>query len=300
MASMLGVTLRVLLLPLSMLSPPSSSQLLYSVRPPLKLYCTLPKTPTVPSSWPVWLLTPGTSVTSWVKSRPFNWSCVISLPVMVPATSEDWVSTVLSPWPSTTTMFWVSPTSMVTSTRAFCVTRRAMLLALNLRKPGAATASLYVPPGRLAARKSPSALVESVRVMLAAALEMVTVALTMTAPDLSRTVPVIDPVSCAAAREERAARIPTAISFNFMVHLPHGCFQRKAMLTSKLRIVPFVESFACLVPPCFARRGRLILKRFNLHSNVLIQGFPLVKGKTLIFFRGTFRPARSACGTREK
>ena len=35
-----------------MLSPPSSSQLLYSVRPPLMLYCTLPLMPTVPSSWP--------------------------------------------------------------------------------------------------------------------------------------------------------------------------------------------------------------------------------------------------------
>ena len=42
-----------------MLSPPSSSQLLYSVRPPFMLNATLPLMPTVPSSWPVWLLTPG-------------------------------------------------------------------------------------------------------------------------------------------------------------------------------------------------------------------------------------------------
>ena len=41
-----------------MLSPPSSSQLLYSVRPPLKLKATLPLMPTVPSSCPLWLLTP--------------------------------------------------------------------------------------------------------------------------------------------------------------------------------------------------------------------------------------------------
>ena len=61
-----------MLLPLSMLSPPSSSQLLYSMRPPLMLKLTLPLMPTVPSSWPVWLLTPGTRLTSWVKFRPFS------------------------------------------------------------------------------------------------------------------------------------------------------------------------------------------------------------------------------------
>src|SRR5579864_8481170 len=75
-----------------MLSPPSSSQLLYSTRPPFMLKLTLPYTPTVPSSCPVWLLTPGTRVASWVKLRPFNCNCVISLPVTVPARSEDWVS----------------------------------------------------------------------------------------------------------------------------------------------------------------------------------------------------------------
>ena len=67
-----------------MLSPPSSSQLLYSVRPPLKLKATLPLMPTVPSSCPLWLLTPGVSVASWVKLRPFNSNCEICLPVMTP------------------------------------------------------------------------------------------------------------------------------------------------------------------------------------------------------------------------
>ena len=52
---------------MSILSPPSISQLLYSVRPPLMLYWVLPLMPTVPSSWPVWLTTPGERVTSWVK-----------------------------------------------------------------------------------------------------------------------------------------------------------------------------------------------------------------------------------------
>jgi hypothetical protein len=48
------------------------------------LMLTFPAMPTVPSSWPVWLLTPGTSVTNWVKLRPFRTIWLISLPVTTP------------------------------------------------------------------------------------------------------------------------------------------------------------------------------------------------------------------------
>src|SRR5208282_2557716 len=40
-------------------SLPSTAKRWYSTRPPFTLYFTLPSTPTLPSSCPVWLLTPG-------------------------------------------------------------------------------------------------------------------------------------------------------------------------------------------------------------------------------------------------
>src|SRR5271165_4578247 len=107
---MLGYTFSDELLPLSMLSPPSSSQLLYSVRPPLKLKDTLPLMPTVPSSCPLWLLTPGVNVANCVKFRPFNWSWEICLPVITPDSSDDCVSTWPIVPPSTVTSEEVPPT----------------------------------------------------------------------------------------------------------------------------------------------------------------------------------------------
>src|SRR5580704_8698329 len=109
----------LLLEPLSMLSPPSISQLLYWPRPPLMLYIVFPAMPTVPSSCPVWLTTPGTRVTSCVKLRPLSSSSWTCLPVMVLPISEDCVSTWETFSPETRTSSVTAPTVSMTSRRAF-------------------------------------------------------------------------------------------------------------------------------------------------------------------------------------
>src|SRR5258707_598671 len=78
--------------------------------------------PTLPSSEPVWLMTPGVRVTSWVKLRPFNMSWSICLPVTVAVRADDWVSTwaTLSPVTSTTSV--TAPTVSCMSTRIFWAT----------------------------------------------------------------------------------------------------------------------------------------------------------------------------------
>src|ERR1019366_7518100 len=177
-----------------MLSPPSSSQLLYSTRPPFMLNETLPLMPTVPSSWPVWLLTPGTSVTRLVKLRPLSSSWVISFPVTTPASSEDWVSTCATLLPSTTTSVVAAPTSRVTSTRAFSPTSSFAALTWYFLKPLAVTITSYVPGDSADSLYSPVELVVVWRVMPRSGLVTTTLAPLIAAPEGSFTVPVIDPV----------------------------------------------------------------------------------------------------------
>src|SRR5208337_2736172 len=64
---------------------------------PFTLYLTLPTTPTLASSCPVWLLTPGASAMSCVKLRPLSPSDTTSFCVMVPETLEVSVSTSPAP-----------------------------------------------------------------------------------------------------------------------------------------------------------------------------------------------------------
>src|SRR5215469_14556052 len=157
--------------------------------------------PTVPSSCPLWLLTPGVRVASWVKLRPFSCSCEISLPVITPDISEDCVSTAPTPDPSTVTSEVEPPTWSVASTRVFCATLRTTPLAWYFLKPGASTWRSYVPPGRPPTTYSPSLLVLVMRLAPPSELLTVICALAIFAPLGSRTVPVICPVSWVNAED---------------------------------------------------------------------------------------------------
>jgi len=84
-------------------SLPSTSKVLYSTRPPFTLYFTLPTTPTLASSCPVWLLTPGASAINCVKFLPFSPMLTTSFCVIVPETVEVSTSTFPTPLDSTFT-----------------------------------------------------------------------------------------------------------------------------------------------------------------------------------------------------
>ena len=72
-----------------------------------------------------------------MKLRPFSSSWLICLPVMVPASSEDCVSTWPAALPSTMTVLLTLPTTSVVSTRIFSPTRSTSALALYFSKPEA-------------------------------------------------------------------------------------------------------------------------------------------------------------------
>src|ERR1700742_1780348 len=131
-----------------MLTPPSNSQLLYSVRPPLMLYWTFPLIPTVPSSWFVWFTTPGDRVTNCVKLRPLSSSWLICLPDIVVPIAADVVSTCATLSPVTTTSSDTEPTVKGTSMRTFAPTLTTTPFAVYFWKPVAVTDRLYVPPGK--------------------------------------------------------------------------------------------------------------------------------------------------------
>src|SRR5580658_4169827 len=210
MASRLGYTINVLLDPLMPTfsrSEPSTSNVLYSTRPPLTLYFTLPTTPTLASSWPVWLLTPGVKAINWVKLRPLRPISTTSFCVMVPETWAVSVSTPAAFCPCTSTELAASAGEREASTRAISPSTTATSLLRNSLKPGDAMDTVYEPAARPGREYSPPSLVTTVLVFPPAS-AMVTMALGKTAPLLSVTVPAI-PVplegTCAEAGGEKPA-----------------------------------------------------------------------------------------------
>src|SRR5580658_2083034 len=212
MASRLGYTMSVLLEPLIPTlsrSEPSTSNVLYSTRPPLTLYFVLPTTPTFASSWPVWLLTPGASAINCVKLRPFSPVSTTSFCVMVP---ESWAVSVSTPaafCPCTSTEVLASAGSSVMSTRAISPTATCTPDFSNLLNPCAEMETVYEPRGNSSTEYAPRSLVTAVWGVPDAP-NTVTVTPGKTAPLLSVTVPPIPAEAdrdCAKAASAKAVTI---------------------------------------------------------------------------------------------
>ena len=92
-------------------------------------------------------MTPGDSVTSCAKFRPFSGSSAICFCSILVATAADVVSTIgLSP--VTVTVSWTCPTGSEKSTTVWLPTVSARSLRTTVWKPASAAWTVYVPRGR--------------------------------------------------------------------------------------------------------------------------------------------------------
>src|SRR3979411_2585662 len=106
---------------------------------------------------------------------------------------------------------FTDPTAKVASTRDFWATRRTMPVASHVRNPLALMFKSYVPAGRPGTEYSPSELLTVARVRVPDSLLDFTVALGIAAPLLSRTDPVMTPLSCANAARETPKMNPNLV-----------------------------------------------------------------------------------------
>ena len=206
-------------LKVSLLLEPSSRKLFDWLRMPftLKPEVTAPNPPGVasppaPPSPVGGATTPGMSVPSWVKLRPFSGSSTTFCSSMTMPSVACEVST-SGASPVTVTASSTAPTAIVTSTRAVSLTRTVMPSRVVVLNPGSVALTLYRPGASSGTAKKPSAPVTTTRVWVVPWLTTSTVTPGTTAPVSSLTTPVIPPVACAiAARTGTSTRSMTSIS----------------------------------------------------------------------------------------
>ena len=203
--------------------------------------------------------TPGIVRVRLTKFRPFSGSASICARTTVVPSSELLVCTSgASAWISIASLIW--PISSFRSARSFWSTPRCRLARLTFLNPLISAVTLYVPVGSSGAVNSPDGSVTTVRLRPVSVFTSVTVAPGIAAPDVSRTVPRIVPLTAWAASgrgasQGRTARETTAHRSTPAARALLICFIISSELTTGLGPVTVSPGYSTGCGPSSATRG---------------------------------------------